>query len=119
MTVSLLKKLHQDAHEIFQAGLTCVDPAAAIQKYVKRADDRLSICGSHWDLSKVGRLLIIGAGKASASMAAAMEDILDDRITGGCVIVKYGHGANLSRISLVEAGKGRAQRDRRRMLRLC
>jgi len=104
MADTLLKKMRLDAHEIFQAGLKAVDPVAAIKKNVKLAEDRLTICDSHWDLSKVDRLFIIGAGKASAAMGAAMENILDDRITGGCIIVKYGHGAKLARISLVEAG---------------
>jgi len=104
MSQSLLKKMRQDAHEIFQAGLKAVDPVAAIKKNVTLTDNRLTVCDQHWDLSNVGRLFIIGAGKASAAMAAAMEDILSNRITDGCVIVKYGHGADLARISLLEAG---------------
>ena len=96
--------MRQDAHKIFQAGLKAVDPVAAINNKVSLTDDLLTICGRNWDLSKVDRLFIIGAGKASAAMAAAMENILADRITDGCIIVKYGHGAHLSRMSLVEAG---------------
>ena len=104
MSDSLLKKMRQDACEIFQAGIEAVDPVAAITKNVQLENDKLTIGDNHWDLSKISRLFIVGAGKASAAMAAAMEEILKDRITSGCVIVKYGHGANLSRISLVEAG---------------
>ncbi len=104
MTSSKLGKLRRDAAEIFQAGLKAVDPVAAIKDCVKLAANQLTVCEKNWDLSKVGKLFVIGAGKASAAMAAAMEEILDGRITRGCVIAKYGHGANLSRISLVEAG---------------
>ena len=57
-----------------------------------------------FDLSHVNDLFIVGAGKASGAMAAALEEILADRITGGLVVVKYGHAVDLSRISLVEAG---------------
>ncbi len=115
--------MRRDAHEIFQAGLNAVDPVAAINKHVKLTGDRLTICGGQWDLSKVGRLFIIGAGKASAAMAAAMEGILEDRITDGCIIVKYGHGANLSRMSLVEAGHPipdqQGQKGARQIRELC
>ena len=123
MSPSLLQQMRQDAHEIFQAGLKAVDPVAAVKKNVKLTKDRLTICDSHWDLSEFDRLFIVGAGKASGAMAAAMEDILTERITAGCIIVKYGHGANLSRISLVEAGHPipdrQGQKGARQIRKLC
>jgi len=115
--------MRQDAHEIFQAGLKAVDPVTAINNNVNLTEDLLTICGRHWDLSKLDRLFIIGAGKASAAMAAAMENILEDRITDGCIVVKYGHGVNLRRMSLVEAGHPipdqRGQTGARQIRELC
>jgi hydroxypyruvate reductase len=49
------------------------------------------------------RLLVVGAGKGAAPMAAALEDLLGERITQGQVIVKEGHGLPLKHIRLVEA----------------
>ena len=37
-------------------------------------------------------------------MAAAVEDILGQKVTGGMVVVKYGHGGPLKRVRLMEAG---------------
>ena len=37
------------------------------------------------------RIRVLGAGKGAAPMAAALENLLGDRISDGLVIVKYGH----------------------------
>ena len=56
-----------------------------------------------WPIPVEGRLLVVGAGKAAASLARGLEHVLGDRIDDGCVIVKYGHGEALRRIRIVEA----------------
>jgi hydroxypyruvate reductase len=43
-------------------------------------------------------------GKAGAAMALAVEAVLGDRLHGGHVIVKYGHRAPVTRVTLHEAG---------------
>ena len=47
---------------------------------------------------------VIGAGKASAQMARAIERLLGARITAGEINVKDGHGAPLRRIQINECG---------------
>jgi glycerate 2-kinase len=52
-----------------------------------------------------GRTLVLGAGKASARMAAAFEDAWG-RAGGACeglVVTRYGHGAPTRQIEIVEA----------------
>ncbi|MGO9484460.1 MAG: glycerate kinase [Rhodomicrobium sp.] len=56
------------------------------------------------DLDSYSRVIVLGAGKASARMALALEEILGGRISGGLISVKYGHGQPLKRIEVVEAG---------------
>jgi len=51
-----------------------------------------------------GRLLVVGAGKASGAMASAVEAALGDGVTGGVVAVKDGHTATTRRVWLREAG---------------
>ena len=51
-----------------------------------------------------GRVVVIGAGKAAASMAAAMEGVLGDRLDSGLVIVKSGGAVQLQRIVCREGG---------------
>ena len=90
----------------FQAAIAAVEPAAAVRAVLRREGDWLH-CGT-WRQRLpergVGRVVVIGAGKASAPMAQAVEALLGDQITGGCVVVKYGHTAVLERIALHEAG---------------
>jgi len=104
MSHSDLNKMRTDAIRIFHAGLEAVDPIAAVRRYVSLNQGQLIVGGKTFDLSQINELLVVGAGKASGAMAAALEEILADRITGGLVVVKYGHAVDLSHISLVEAG---------------
>ncbi len=56
------------------------------------------------ELPTRGRLIVVGAGKASGAMAAAVEEALDDRVSGGVVAVKDGYLAETRRIRVLEAG---------------
>ncbi|MCT9072910.1 glycerate kinase type-2 family protein [Cupriavidus gilardii] len=49
-----------------------------------------------------GRTVVIGAGKAAASMAQAVEANWQGELSG-LVVTRYGHGAPCSRIEVVEA----------------
>jgi glycerate 2-kinase len=51
-----------------------------------------------------GRVLVVGAGKASGAMAAAVEEAWGSRITDGVIAVKDGYLAPTRRIRLLEAG---------------
>lgn len=77
--------------EIMKAALTSVDPAEAVRRHVRREGDRLEIAGKQYDLSDYRRVLVIGFGKAGAPMTEAIAEILGDRVSGGAVVVKYGH----------------------------
>src|SRR5438128_5410726 len=49
-----------------------------------------------------GRLLVIGAGKASAAMAKALEDNWPGELSG-LVVTRYGYAVPCQRIEIVEA----------------
>ena len=49
-----------------------------------------------------GRLIVIGAGKASAAMARAVEDAWQGSLSG-LVVTRYGYGVPCDRIEIVEA----------------
>ena len=57
-----------------------------------------------FNLGKIDRICVLGAGKASAAMAQTLEGILGDRINNGCVITKYGHLVRCQRVTIREAG---------------
>ena len=98
------QQMLRHAVEIFQAGLKAVDPVAAIRRHVQCRDDELLIADRHYDLKKYEKILIAGAGKATAPMAKALEDLLGERIADGVIVVKDGHGLTLKHVKVCEGG---------------
>lgn len=69
------------------------------------AADPLKVLPRHLPKPPRGRTLVVGAGKAAAAMARAVETRWPkDASLEGTVITRYGHGVPTSRISVVEAG---------------
>ena len=68
------------------------------------AADPLRIVAAHLPQRPAGRVLVVGAGKAAASMALAVERAWPDVALEGLVITRYAHGAPTQRIRVVEAG---------------
>jgi glycerate-2-kinase len=56
-----------------------------------------------YDLSGFARVLLAGAGKASCGMALAMLGLLGERISGGLVVSKHGHGLDLAPVRVIES----------------
>jgi len=103
MRRELLDK-RRDAIEIFQAGLQAVAPGEAIKKFCQLEGETLNVDGSNYNLSLFKDIFVLGVGKAGASMAKAVEEILGERITTGLITVKYGHLEELEKIKIQEAG---------------
>lgn len=97
-------KLREDAMTIFRAGLAAVDPKTAVRRALSRDGEMLSCAGESYNLADFEDVVVIGAGKAGAPMAAAVEEILDRWLTTGVVNVKYGHLDKLKSIRINEAG---------------
>lgn len=89
--------------DIMQAALDAVDPYAAVRAHLRVADGTLWAGDRPFALNALQRIVVIGAGKAGAPMARAVEDVLGDAIAAGLVVVKQGHGAPTARIEIVEA----------------
>ena len=69
------------------------------------AADPLRIVPLHLPKPPKGRTLVVGAGKAAAAMALAVEqDWPSDAPLEGTVITRYAHGLLTNRITVVEAG---------------
>jgi len=96
--------LRRQAASILTAAVRAVDPAAAVRRYISRRGRVLRIAGRRYDLGSIRRIFVVGAGKASAPMAAAVERILGPRVSAGIIIVKYGYAVPLRRIRVIEAG---------------
>jgi len=61
------------------------------------------VLAAHLPPQPKGRVLVLGAGKASAAMAAAVERAWPSADLSGLVVTRYGHGAVCRRIEVVEA----------------
>jgi len=96
-------KLRSDAMTIFQSALAAVDPEEAVRRHLRIVGETLSLEGRRYDLGACERILVVGAGKAVAPMAKALEDMLGDRIDSGVLVVKDGHGLPLKKIHVREA----------------
>ena len=73
---------------LFSAAIAAADPALRVPPFLP-------------ELPR-GRTIVVGAGKASAAMALAVEQHWKGDLTG-LVITRYGHGAPCRRIEIVEA----------------
>ena len=81
---------------LFAAALAAADPAKAVPRFLPAAPPG----------GFKGRTLVVGAGKAAAAMAKAVEDnwphSQTDRLEG-LVVTRYGHGLPCRHIEVVEA----------------
>lgn len=92
------------ALQIFRAALRAADPEEAVHRHLRREGDTL-IAGKHrYYLKNFDRVQVIGAGKASAAMARAVERIIGKRISGGFVNIKDGDAARTRRVELNPSG---------------
>jgi glycerate 2-kinase len=97
-------QLRSDIHHIWSAALRAVEPAAAVRSCVKKVGKQLRLGGRQFNLEKIKRVWVLGAGKAAAPMAQALEEIIGDCLAGGVIVTRYGHGLPLRRLELIEAG---------------
>jgi len=75
-------------NDLFQAALAAADPAICLPKFLPPPPK--------------GRMIVVGAGKAAAAMAAAVEAHYKDPVEG-LVITRYGYIRPTKQIEVVEA----------------
>lgn len=88
-------ELRSDASAIFNAGLRAVDAREAVLRHLRRSEDGLVLCvgsAAKLPLAEFDRISVVGAGKAAAPMAAAVEEVFRGVLPlQGILSVKYGH----------------------------
>ena len=100
-----IQNLIANAEEILRTGLNSVDPYTLILEQVRKDGSHyLFSSGTDINLNGFDRVFVCGAGKGSAPMARAMEELLGENLTGGDVIVKYDHLDTVNKIRLHQAG---------------
>ncbi len=76
-------------HALFDAAIASADPRRVLAQHLPEKPK--------------GRCIVVGAGKASAAMAAALETAWPDVAMSGIVVTRYGHAVPTTRIKIIEA----------------
>ena len=63
--------------------------------------DVLVVAGERYELDPGGRVLVVGAGKASLAIATELERILGDRLDGGAIAIRGDQPQTLRRIEVM------------------
>ena len=95
--------MRKHALQIFQAALAAADPYAAVLRHLQFDGHTLIAGRRRYKLADFDRIQVIGAGKASAAMARAVERVLGRRISGGLLNVPDGTAARVHRLALLPA----------------
>ena len=103
-----------ELRRLTDAALSAVAPDGAVLRHLHLDGGKLTLIDESgapaWSggLDAYRRIRVLGAGKGAAPMAAALENLLGDRISDGLVIVKYGHdlpeGQRTRHIRIKEGG---------------
>ena len=74
---------------MLHAAIAAADPAVVLHRYLPE--------------KPAGRCVVVGAGKAAAAMARAVEVAWPDVDVSGTVVTRYGHAVKTERIKVIEA----------------
>lgn len=89
---------------MIEAALAAVEPGRLVGEALAFKDGNLTVAGHSYKLPAIENIYVVGAGKAAAPMAAAVEDALEERISAGTVVVKDGYSRGGAReIEVLEA----------------
>ncbi|MDH5580239.1 MAG: DUF4147 domain-containing protein, partial [Betaproteobacteria bacterium] len=88
---------------MIRRALDAVNAGTALRRAVKKDGNVLTVGSRRYDLRRYERVVVVGAGKATAPMACTIERILGRRLHSGRIIVKYGHVVPTERIVVEEA----------------
>ncbi len=92
------------ALQIFRAALQAANPAAAVLRHLTVAGGGFTVDRRRYRLADYDRIRVIGAGKASARMAQALERVFGNRISDGWVNVPNDTAPRLRRIEVHPSG---------------
>ena len=93
----------ENAIDIVTAALQGVNARQAVRNKVRLVEDVLKIEDQSFDLRNFRNIYAIGGGKATFPLAAALEEILGERLSDGFIAVKDGQLGQLNRIRVMEA----------------
>jgi len=97
------RKARTLALKSLESALNAADPRQIIKSKLSLRNSTLQVNSHSFNLKKFRHIYVIGGGKASGSMAEALEELLDNRIKSGLVNVPRGSKNKTKRIKLHQA----------------
>jgi hydroxypyruvate reductase len=102
--VADLAGLRLAARRILDAAIAAGDAGQLTRRALQREGQHLRVGARMFDLGRVRRVVVVGAGKASGTMAEAAEAVLDGVPLEGLVAVKDLRDPGPRRVRVVESG---------------
>lgn len=96
-------KLRADLLEIVESGIRKVIPYESTQALVRKTQEGIAVGDTLYPWSAIRNIYIVGAGKGSFPIAQALDEILEDRIAEGVVVVKEGEKRRLPHVEIFES----------------
>jgi glycerate 2-kinase len=85
-----MPELRALALRVAMAGLEACDVGRATEAAVLPTDEGIAVAGREYPLAPGSRVIVIGSGKATLAIAAALERRLGGRIDSGAVVIRDG-----------------------------
>jgi glycerate 2-kinase len=85
-----MRDLRELALRVAAAGLDACDVGQATERAVTVTPTGIAFAGREYELGPGARVFVVGSGKATLAIAAALERVLGDRLDGGAVVVRDG-----------------------------
>ena len=95
------QQLRATVLELAELALAALSPSAGLRRSVALDGDHLVAGGRSYDLSAVDRLVVLGAGKASAEVTTALAEMLGSRLDGGVVVVPRAAEKPMGRLTVL------------------
>jgi len=103
-STSAERQLREVVMTAFDDALEVVNPYSLLKSRLRIDGSCLHIADNCLNLAAYRHIYVVGAGKASGAMACALEDLLGDRITAGCVNIPHETECSSRLIVLNRAG---------------
>jgi len=92
--------LREKANLILKESLKGANPELCVKRFLKLKNGYIETGDFRRKLEEIRRIFVVGAGKASALMAQATEEVLGELIDSGAIVSKTGYEASLKKIEL-------------------
>ena len=89
---------------ILAAAINAVEPGAAVERFVHRSGDILTVAGREYHLTDFRSVRLLGIGKAGLAMSIQMARILGSRLDAGLIVTKHAAALPGSPFTLLVGG---------------